>query len=153
MTLDLGLWKHPFYCLSSVYKTTLTLDLLSTESWLIWTEVEWRSSDVRNDLKMLLLRRAFLTLSWQDESEQTSSRGGTSCCFSFLCGAHLSPCEGPLPLWGFPGSPRSPWQRCWRSTSWETRRGEEASLGAPRKTRCIFDSYDGEKSNVEISDG
>lgn len=40
-------------------------------------------------------------------------------------GGHLSLCEGRLPQWGFPGSPRSPWQRCWRSTSWETQRGKE----------------------------
>ncbi len=42
-----------------------------------------------------------------------------------LDSGHLSLCEGPPPQWGFPGSPRSPWQRCWRSTSWETQRGRE----------------------------
>lgn len=45
-----------------------------------------------------------------------------------LVGGHLSLCEGPLRQWGFPGSPRSPWQRCWRSTSCETQRDRKEAV-------------------------
>lgn len=60
-----------------------------------------------------------------------------------VCG-HLSPCWGPPPQWGFPGSLRSPWLRCWRSTSWGTCRGTRLWLLAPQLVASLL--LEGEKT-------
>lgn len=109
---------------------TMSFDLLLSLLMVWW---QWMKFDVKESFsnpRSSFSMQFYKFKPWQIRANVLATSSHLALFSKLVCG-HLSPCWGPPPQWGFLGSLRSPWLRCWRSTSWGTRRQTRLWLLAP----------------------